>query len=144
MAGRYSVLLPLFFKFLLLLLLPERFSLAILAMEVNLVSAEFALRESLPKENSPLENLGKVHHTVKWQKNYFITFGLILQKASSGQKNLGKNQRRHVFFKMTGSAISGLAVTMSAADTRFTSIAKIARENRYEYIMQSNGKKFIL
>ena len=31
-------------------------------MEVNLVSAEFALRESLRKENSPLENLGKVHH----------------------------------------------------------------------------------
>ena len=47
-------------------------------MEVNLESAEFALRESLRKENSPLENLGKVHHTVKWQKNYFITFGLIL------------------------------------------------------------------
>ena len=92
-------------------------------MEVNLESAEFALRESLRKENSPLENLGKVHHTVKWQKNYFITFGLILQKASSGQKILGKNQRRHVFFKMTGSAISGLAVTMSAADTRFTAIA---------------------
>ena len=44
-------------------------------MEVNLVSAEFALRESLSKENSPLENLGKVHHTVKWQKNYFITVG---------------------------------------------------------------------
>ena len=88
---------------------------------------------SLRKENSPLENLGKVHHTVKWQKNYFITFGLILQKASSGQKILGKNQRRHVFFKMTGSAISGLAVTMSAADTRFTSIAKIARENHYGF-----------
>ena len=32
---------------------------------------------------------------------------------------------------MTGSAISGLAVTMSAADTRFTSIANIARENHY-------------
>ena len=55
-------------------------------MEVNLVSAEFALRESLRKENSPLENLGKVHHTVKWQKNYFITFGLILQKASFDPK----------------------------------------------------------
>jgi hypothetical protein len=38
-------------------------------MEVNLESAEFALRESLRKENSPHENLGKVHHTVKWQKN---------------------------------------------------------------------------
>ena len=75
------------------------------------------MRESLRKENSPLKNLGKVHHTVKWQKKYFITFGLILQKASSGQKILGKNQRRHVFFKMTGSAISVLAVTMSAADT---------------------------
>ena len=58
-------------------------------MEVNLVSAEFALRESLHKENSPLENLGKVHHTVKWQKNYFITFGLILQKASFDPKILG-------------------------------------------------------
>ena len=100
-------------------------------MEVNLVSAEFALRESLRKENSPLENLGKVHHTVKWQKNYFITFGLILQKASFDPKILKKNQPRHVFFKMTGSAISGLAVTMSAADTRFTSIANIARENYY-------------
>ena len=32
---------------------------------------------------------------------------------------------------MTGSAISGLAVTMSAADTRFTFIANIARENHY-------------
>ena len=103
-------------------------------MEVNLVSAEFALRESLRKENSPLENLGKVHHTVKWQKIYFITFGLILQKASFDPKILKKNQPRHVFFKMTGSAISGLAVTMSAADTRFTSIAKIARENHYELI----------
>ena len=102
-------------------------------MEVNLVSAEFALRESLRKENSPLENLGKVHHTVKWQKIYFITFGLILQKASFDPKILKKNQPRHVFFKMTGSAISGLAVTMSAADTRFTSIAKIARENHYGF-----------
>ena len=37
-------------------------------MEVNLVSAEFALRERLGKENSPLKNLGKVHYTVKWQK----------------------------------------------------------------------------
>ena len=100
-------------------------------MEVNLVSAEFALRESLRKENSPLENLGKVHHTVKWQKKYFITFGLILQKASFDPKNLKKNQPRHIFFKMTGSAISVLAVTMSAADTRFTSIANIARENHY-------------
>ena len=35
------------------------------------------LRESLRKENSPLDSLGKVHHTVKWQKIYFITFGLI-------------------------------------------------------------------
>ena len=107
----------------------EWFSLAILAMEVNLVSAEFALRESLRKENSPLENLGKVHHTVKWQKKYFITFGLILQKASFDPKILKKNQPRHVFFKMTGSAISGLAVTMSSADTRFTAIANIAMEN---------------
>ena len=103
-------------------------------MEVNLVSAEFALRESLRKENSPLENLGKVHHTVKWQTIYFITFGLILQKASFDPKILKKNQLRHLFFKMTGSAISGLAVTMSAADTRFTSIAKIARENHYAAI----------
>ena len=55
-------------------------------MEVNLESAEFVLRESLHKENSPLENLGKVHHIVKWQKIYFITFGLILQKASLTQK----------------------------------------------------------
>ena len=102
-------------------------------MEVNLVSAEFALRESLRKENSPLENLGKVHHTVKWQKNYFITFGLILQKARFDPKILKKNQPCHVFFKMTGSAISGLAVTMSAADTRFTSIANITRENHYGY-----------
>ena len=78
---------------------PEWFSLAILAMEVNLVSAEFALRESLRKENSPLENLGKVHHTVKWQKHYFITFGLILQKASFDPKILKKNQPRHVFSK---------------------------------------------
>ena len=78
---------------------PEWFSLAILAMEVNLVSAEFALRESLRKENSPLENLGKVHHTVKWQKKYFITFGLILQKASFDPKILKKNQLRHVFSK---------------------------------------------
>ena len=91
-------------------------------MEVNLVISEFALKESFHKENSPLENLGRVHHTVKWQKNYFITFGLILQKASFDPKILKKNQPRHVFFKMTGSAISGLAVTMSAADTRFTSI----------------------
>ena len=104
-------------------------------MEVNLVSAEFALKESLRKENSPLENLGKVHYTVKWQTIYFITFGLILQKASSGQKILGKNQRRHVFFKMTGSAISGMAVTMSAADTRFTSLANIAKENHYGAIV---------
>ena len=104
-------------------------------MEVNLVSAEFALRESLRKENSPLENLGKVHHTVKWQKIYFITFGLILQKASFDPKILKKNQPHHVFFKMTGSAISGLAVTMSAADTRFTSIANIARENHSDYIV---------
>ena len=34
---------------------------------------------------------------------------------------------------MTGSAISGLAVTMGAADTRFTSIAIIARENHSDY-----------
>ena len=77
-------------------------------MEVNLVSAEFALRESLRKENSPLENLGKVHHTVKWQKIYFITFGLLLQKEC-----FEKNHTHHDFFKMTGSAISGLAVTNS-------------------------------
>ena len=81
-------------------------------MEVNLVSAEFALRESLRKENSPLENLGKVHHTVKWQKIYFITFGLLLQKANFDKK-MGKNHLRHVFFKMTGSTISGLAATMA-------------------------------
>ena len=37
-------------------------------MEVNQVSAEFALRESLRKENSPLKKLGKVHHTVKRKK----------------------------------------------------------------------------
>ena len=82
-------------------------------MEVNLVSAEFALRESLRKENSPLENLGKVHHTVKWQKIYFITFGLLLQKESFDPKILKKNHPHHDFFKMTGSAISGLAVTNS-------------------------------
>ena len=64
-------------------------------------------------------------------KKYFITFGLILQKASFDPKILKKNQPCHVFFKMTGSAIFGLAVTMSAADTRFTSIANIARENHY-------------
>ena len=87
------------------------------------------MRESLRKENNPLENLGKVHHTVKWQKIYFITFGLILQKASFDPKILKKNQPRHVFFKMTGSAISRLALTMSAAYSRFTSIANIAREN---------------
>jgi len=68
-------------------------------MEVNLVSAEFALRESLRKENSPLKNLGKVHHTVKLQTNYFITFGLLLQKANFDQKKLGKNHLRHVFSK---------------------------------------------
>ena len=78
----------------------EWFSLAIIATEVNLVSAEFALRESLRKENSPLENLGKVHHTVKWQKIYFITFGLLLlQKANFDQKKVGKNHLRHVFFQ---------------------------------------------
>ena len=70
-------------------------------------------------------------------KKYFITFGLILQKASFDPKILKKNQPRHVFFKMTGSAISGLAVTMSAADNRFTSIAKIARENHYGYTQMS-------
>ena len=67
-------------------------------MEVNLVSAEFALRESLRKENSPLENLGKVHHTVKWQKIYFITFGLILQKASFDPKILKKKITRFMYF----------------------------------------------
>ena len=46
---------------------PNGFALAILAMEVNLVSAEFALRESLRKETSALKNLGKVHYTLKWQ-----------------------------------------------------------------------------
>ena len=55
--------------------------------EANLVPAEFALRKSLRKENSPIENLGKVHHTVKWQKVYFIMFGLILQKASFDPEN---------------------------------------------------------
>ena len=67
-------------------------------MEVNLVSAEFALRESLRKENSPLENLGKVHHTVKWQKIYFITFGLILQKASFDPKFFFLKINRIMFF----------------------------------------------
>ena len=46
--------------------------------------------ESLRKENSPLENLRKVHHTLKWQKNYFITFGLLLQKANFDQKKWEK------------------------------------------------------
>ena len=50
-------------------------------MEVNLVSAEFALRESLRKENSPLENLGKVHHTVKWQKKIFYNFWFNITKG---------------------------------------------------------------
>ena len=59
-------------------------------MEVNLVSAEFALRESLRKENSPFKNLGKVHHTVKWQKKYFVTFALILQQVSFDPKILKK------------------------------------------------------
>ena len=62
-------------------------------------------------------------------KKLFYNFGLILQKASFDPKILKKNQPHHVFFKLTGSAISGLAVTMSAADTRFTSIPNIAREN---------------
>ena len=50
-------------------------------MEVNLVSAEFALRESLRKENSPLKKLGKVHHTVKWQKNVFYNFWFNITKG---------------------------------------------------------------
>ena len=65
-------------------------------------------RESLHQGNSPTQNEVKLLDPVKWQKNYFITFGLILQKASSDQKNLKKNQPRHVFFKITGSAICGL------------------------------------
>ena len=66
-------------------------------MEVNLVSAEFALRESIRKENSPLKNLGKLHHTVKWQKIYFITFGLLLRKVNFDQKN-GKISPLSCFF----------------------------------------------
>ena len=79
----------------------------------NPVSAVLSLRESLHQENSPIKNLGKVHHTVKWQKIYFLTFGLFLQKESFDPKILEKNHPHHDFFKMTGSAISGLAVTNS-------------------------------
>ena len=46
------------------------------------------MRESLRKENSPLKKLGKVHHTVKWQKKYFITFGLLLQKAKKNWEKI--------------------------------------------------------
>ena len=58
-------------------------------MEVNLESAEFALRESLRKENSPLKNLGKVHDTVKWQKKIFYNFWFNITKGKSGPKIFG-------------------------------------------------------
>ena len=67
-------------------------------MEVNLVSAEFALRESLRKENSPLENLGKVHHTVKWQKKYFITL-FNITKGKFWPKNFGEKSMASCLFQ---------------------------------------------
>ena len=74
-------------------------------MDVIIGPAALFVRESLHQENSPKK-------IKQMAKNYFITFGLLLQKANFDPKKLEKNHPHHVFFKMTGSAISGLAVTM--------------------------------